>query len=381
MKIAFDVSYVQKVRTGLGRYALELLRALLATDASKEFILHGWSFSLDLEEIDRFQKQNTHLRVAKIPGFVKRFYWNHLSFPPIERFVTDFDLFHSSDPFLPPMREKTGIATVHDLSQKRFPQFFEQRILRQERYLSRSLANAAAIIVPSHQTKDDLLEMFHLPEEKVLLVSAPVHPLFRPGSDESADQYTITKYRLKRPFALFVGTIEPRKNIVSLIKAFELLRHTHKTGLNLVLVGKRGWLYQDIFKAMDVSPVRSRIQYHQYVPDSDLASLYRLAHFFAYPSIYEGYGFPVLEAMASGTPVVTSNSSSLREIAEGAALLIDPLKTEELAHAMHTLAESSSQRAQLIGAGLQRVKEISSFDTAEKVLQLYESITRVREHH
>jgi glycosyltransferase involved in cell wall biosynthesis len=379
MKIAFDVSYVQKVRTGLGRYALELLRALLASDASKEFILHGWSFSLDLEEIDRFRKQNTHLRVARIPGFVKRFYWNRLSFPPVERFIADFDLFHSSDPFLPPMRKRRGIATVHDLCQKRFPQFFEQRILRQERYLSGSLSNAAAIIVPSHQTKDDLLEMFHLPEEKVHLVSAPVHPLFCPRSDESVDEYTMTRYRLNRPFALFVGTMEPRKNIVSLIKAFELLHRSEKIALNLVLVGKRGWLYEDIFRAMDASPVRSRIQYHEYVPDSDLASLYRLAHLFVYPSIYEGYGFPVLEAMASGTPVVTSNSSSLREVAEEAALLVDPLKTEELAHAMYTLTESSSERAQLIGAGLQRVKQISSLDPAKKVLQLYESIARVRE--
>jgi glycosyltransferase involved in cell wall biosynthesis len=374
MKIAFDVSYVQKVRTGFGRYALELLRALLAADATKEFILHGWSFSLDLEEIARFRKQNTHLRVARIPGFVKRIYWNRLRFPQIERFVEKFDVFHGSDPLLPPMRKKRGIATVHDLCQKRFPQFFEQRILRQEKFLSRSLANAAAIIVPSHQTRNDLLEMFRLPEEKVHLVSAPVHPQFHPGSDQSADGYTMAKYRLERPFALFVGTMEPRKNIVSIIKAFDLFHRSQKTALSLVLVGKRGWLYHDIFKAMDTSPVRGRIQYRQYVPDSDLASLYRLAHLFVYPSIFEGYGFPVLEAMASGTPVITSNSSSLREIAEGAALLVDPLKTEELAHAMHTLTESSSQRAQFIDAGLQRVRQISSFDPAKKVLQLYESI-------
>jgi glycosyltransferase involved in cell wall biosynthesis len=374
MKIAFDVSYVQKVRTGFGRYALELLRALLAADATKEFILHGWSFSLDLEEIARFRKQNTHLRVARIPGFVKRIYWNRLRFPQIERFVEKFDVFHGSDPLLPPMREKRGIATVHDLCQKRFPQFFEQRILRQEKFLSRSLANAAAIIVPSHQTRNDLLEMFRLPEEKVHLVSAPVHPLFRPGSDESADQYTITKYRLKRPFALFVGTMEPRKNIVSLIKAFELLHRSGKIALSLVLAGKRGWLYQDIFKGIESSPVRSRIQYLEYVPDSELASLYRLAQLFVYPSVYEGYGFPVLEAMASGTPVITSNSSSLREIGLGAALLIDPGDVEELTHAMHMLIEDSTLHAELSFRGLQRVGRYSTKAASERLLGLYQSL-------
>jgi len=374
MKVAFDVSYVQRMRAGFGRYARELLRALFATDTQNEFILHGWSFSLDLAELSRLRQPNVSLRIARIPGMVKRFYWNRLRFPPIEEFVGEFDVFHSSDSFLPPMRKRRGIATVHDLCQKRFPQFFEPRVLRGEQYMLRSLANAAAIIVPSHQTKNDLLEMFRLPEEKVHLVRTPVRPQFCTDSDKLGDEQVRAKYRLQSPFALFVGTIEPRKNILTLIKAFELFHRTGKRGLILVLVGKRGWLYKDIFMAVDHSPVRSRIRYLEYVSDSDLASLYRLAELFVYPSHYEGYGFPILEAMACGTPVVTSNSSSLREIAEGAALLVDPLNTEELAHAIQTLTENPSQRTEFINAGLQRLKQFSPSDAAKEVFHLYQSI-------
>lgn len=372
MKIAFDVSYVQRKRAGHGRCALEIVKALLAIDKRNEYLLHGWSASLDVDEIKGLKQGNVLLRVARVPGLVKRLYWNQVRFPAIERFIGDFDLFHSTDPFLPPIKRGKGVAMVHDLSQKRFPQFFERTVLRWDRFVHQAVMSADAIIVPSAQTRFDLLEMFHIPDERVHLVQYPVHDLFHREADTAADMEVKSTFHLDAPFALFVGTIEPRKNLLALVKAFEELQRVHKTDLCLVLAGKRGWMYEDIFKAIRISPSRSLIRYLKYVSDRELASLYRLAQFFVYPSLYEGFGFPVLEAMASGTAVVTSNSSSLKELAEGAALLIDPTDTAQLVHAMYTLAHDASRRAELAKAGVERAKQFSPPASAEKILSLYQ---------
>ena len=374
MTIAFDVSYIQKRRAGLGRHTLELLRALLSADSENEYILHGWSFSLDVDEITRLRKHNIRLRVARIPGFVKRMYWNQLRWPPVEFFTKDFEIFHSSDPFSPPVKKKKTIVTVHDLSYKKFPQFFERQVLRWDKFVWCSVQNAQAIIVPSHQTKSDVLEIFRLNEEKVHIIPVPISSIFTAQGETELDETVKRKFRLKSPFGLFVGTIEPRKNVLSLIKAFEIFHRGQTSELQLVLVGKRGWLCQEVFKAIDNCPARSRILYLDYVSDRELPSIYRAARFFIYPSYYEGYGFPVLEAMASGLPVITSNSSSLKEIAEGTALLIDPSNVDDLLNSIKALTENSQLHAEISKRSLQKAKEFSTGSTAEKVLGLYQSL-------
>jgi glycosyltransferase involved in cell wall biosynthesis len=284
------------------------------------------------------------------------------------------DVFHSCDPFVPPMKKCLGIVTVHDLSQKKFPRFFERRVLRWDRYLRDSLQRAAAVVVPSNSTKNDLLEMFNVTEEKVHVVPTPVNASFRREPILGFDGHVGEKFRLESPFALSVGTLEPRKNILSVVRAFELVHRAHNTPLRLVLVGKRGWMYQEIFEAIRASPVGGLVRYLGYISDDELASVYRQAQVFVYPSFYEGYGFPVLEAMVSGTPVVTSRNSSLEEIAQGAAFLIDPRSTEELANAMYTLSEDSSRRSELIFAGLQRARQCSPQIASARILRIYESL-------
>ncbi len=374
MTIAFDVSYIQKRSAGYVRAANELLQSLLELDKKNQYILHGWSNSLDVRRVRQFENERVRLSIARIPGGLKRFYWNTLRVPRLESYTGPFDVFHSTDPLLPPTKSHKTIITIHDLSYKRFPQFLERHVVQWDKYISRSTKMTAAIIVPSLQTKKDVVEYFNVDERKIHIVRFPISSLFAQQQNAESVVAVKKKFSLEFSFALFVGRFEPRKNIVGIIKAYELFRQTKYSELNLVLVGQKGWKYQEIFDAINRSPFRSNIHHLESVADSELASLYQVAKFFVYPSLYEGYGFPVLEAMASGIPVITSKSSSLEEIAGNAALLVNPENTDELAKAMQTMDNDESKRQEFSRRGIEKARKISSKSAAEQVLSLYQSL-------
>jgi glycosyltransferase involved in cell wall biosynthesis len=374
MILAFDVSYIQRERTGLGRYATELLEALLRVEGDNQYKLHGWSSSLDHHWLRGVRNANVSLHCSSIPGAVKRIYWNRLRFPPLERFIGEFDVFQSIDPFLPPTKGKKTIATVHDVGAIRFPQWFEKNVLRWNRYIEHSLRSATAVIVPSLSTKADVMEYYQIGIERLAVIRPPVNPIFRPVHSTEHDSSVRIKHGLLSPFVLFVGTLEPRKNIVALLKAFELFRRRGQFDLDLVVVGRRGWMFQEILETIKNSPVRQSIHYLDFISDEELAGLYRICEFFVYPSHYEGHGSPVVEAMASGKAVITSNTSSLKEIAEGSALLVDPHSLEELAQAMHSLLEDSELRNRLCQLGLRNARRFSHESAANALLELYRSL-------
>ena len=315
--------------------------------------------------------------MCKVPGNLKRIYWDHLRFLPLRWFTGPLDVFHSCDAFLPPLGEIKGVSTVHDLCQRRFPEYFEQGIHRRDASLQRALERADAIVVPSRQTRTDLLEMFPLPGEKIHLVYPSIDQRFHPPdiNDAGSDLRVKEALHLEPPFVLFVGTLEPRKNLVSLIRAFEQADRALSGTLSLVIAGKPGWMYRDIFRAIESSPFRRKIRYLSYVSDDDLAALYRMARVFVYPSYYEGFGYPVFEAMASGTPVVTSNCSSLKEIAAGAAELTDPSDCDSIANAIAEVSQDEDRRRTLIDAGLQRSRWLSSQNPAAGVMHIYRLLT------
>jgi glycosyltransferase involved in cell wall biosynthesis len=376
MRIVFDVSHIQKQRAGIGRYSAELLRSLLSADRVNEYILHGWSYSLDRESILELERDNVSLSLGRIPGPLRRFYWSRMRGPKLSRWLGSYDLFHSSDHFVPPLGEERSIVTVYDLASLKYPEMFEGRVLRWNRKIAKAVSRADAVIVPSAHTRADLCEAFSVPEEKVHVVAPPVPRIFSPAAGEGADGWLRLQYKLERPFALFVGTLEPRKNLISLIGAFEMLCDKIPAGqeLDLVIVGKKGWLFEYILKAIATSRRKERILYLDYVPEKELPALYRLAEFFVYPSLYEGYGFPVMEAMACGTPVVTSNTSSMREIAEGVAVLVDPANQEALAEAMFWVQAETSRRDDLARRGLERARSGSPGDAPHKLIRLYERL-------
>jgi glycosyltransferase involved in cell wall biosynthesis len=376
MKIVFDVSYIQRGSAGIGRYSRELLKNLLDLETQNEYILHGWSFSIDKSEIDSLRKENVRVAIARIPGQIKRFYWNRLRAPSIGAFLGKFDVFHGSEPLLPPLGGVPGIITVHDLAYVRHPGLFEKGVLRRDPYVRRSVRESEAIIVPSLHTKGDLVNLFGVDERKVRLVRPPVHRGCSPLRDPVQDDAVVRKYGLKSPFALFVGVIEPRKNVEGIIKAFERLHETHSTDLDLVLVGRNGWLFEGTERSIVHSTARLRIHRLHFVSDTELVSLYRSARFFVYPSFYEGYGSPVAEAMACGLPTITSNNSSLQEIGGRSVMLVDPHNIEELVEAMLELSENGTTRTRLSESGLVRIRELHAENAAQLITALYEEVSK-----
>lgn len=375
MRIVYDVSYIQTRRAGYGRFSHDLLAGLLEADRANTYILNGWSASLDVNALRALAGDRATLKVSRIPGALKRLHRNTLRFPPLQLFTGEFDLFHGVEPMLPPLGKAKAVATLYDLAYKRFPAFFEPHVIAWDKAVARSLDRADAIIVPSEQTKHDAVEMFRISAEKLHVVRIHANAVFRPSDNVAADDAIARKHGIREPFVLFVGTLEPRKNIPALVKAFEIFHTNQGRDFSLVLAGKKGWLVDPILKAIGDSPARKAIQHLDYVAERDLAALYCRARFFVYPSLFEGYGLPVLEAMASATPVITSNSSSLVELAHDAALLVNPESTEELANAMSRLAADETLRSSLIASGLKRAAEISQAAAVARVLELYESLS------
>lgn len=369
MRIAFDVSYIQRNRAGIGRHALQLARALRDHDTRNEYVFHGWSFGLDENEIGTLQAPNVSLSVKRIPGDVKRFYWNRLRKPPIEAFVGTVDIFHSTDPMVPPARRAKRIATVHDCAYKKFPALFEPRVLAWDAYVQRALRVADAIVVPSEQTMHDVMEFFKVGRAKLHIIHPPVDDIFSYQRDSCGS--TAGMSSISKPYILFVGTIEPRKNVLSIVKAFEYARRELRDDVDLVIAGKKGWLFEETLHAIETSSERTSIRYREYVSEEELACLYRQAICFVYPSLYEGYGFPVLEAMASGVPVITSNNSAMREFADGVALLVPPDSIHDIADAIHMLVTNEVRRVEMKQRGLHVVKQFSSQQAAQALLTLY----------
>ncbi|MEW6511516.1 MAG: glycosyltransferase family 1 protein [Bacteroidota bacterium] len=373
MIIAYDVSYIQHRRGGIGWYSLRLLTDLLGHETRHQFILHGWSNSIDLPAIERLEGGRVQVRAARIPGFIKRAYWERLRFPPLTTFVGRYDLFHSADPSIPPARSRNAIVTVYDLISRSHPEMFEPHIVRRDSRLHAALRRARAVIVPSRFTRDELVESRSADPDRIAVVPPSIPREFTPDP-QPADAGILKSYGLTEPYLLFVGTIEPRKNIPGLIRAFEALSSRCKERIVLVLVGKLGWLSRDIPAMIAASSVRDRIRHLDYIPPEVLPAMYRGALAVLYPSFIEGFGLPVAEGLASGVPVVTSDRSGMAEIAGDAAILVDPRSSEQLAAAVEQVVSSSSLRADLRMRGLRWAEELRKQDGAAAVLRLYDEL-------
>lgn len=375
MTIVYDVSHIRRKRAGIGRLATIQLQGLLSADQERDYILHGWSPDLDTEMIQSFLRPNVRLSIARVPGSVKRLYWNIIRTPPLYTLIGPFDIFHSAEPLLPPVGNKRSIITFNDSAYYKFPQFYSKWIAKKWDYLyRRSLRMADAVIVLSENTRTDLIDMMALPPQRVHIVRPPTDPVFSDSRSQQDESHVRGKFSLPDQFILFVGTIEPRKNISRLVKAFEMFLNTQNRSVSLVIVGRRGWLYEDILTTINTSRARENILLLDYVTDTDLAVLYRLALMFVFPSLYEGHGYPVVEAMASGTPVITSSNSSLKEIGEGAALLIDAENVADICEAMHRLYDNESLRRDMSIRGRQRAAQFSVKNAVDSILRLYASL-------
>ncbi|KAM3096031.1 glycosyltransferase family 4 protein [Phormidesmis sp. 146-35] len=300
-------------------------------------------------------------------------------FPPQLQF-TDIDLFHF--PFfkvgnLEFTQSKPCIFTMYDLIPIKFPQYFKYR---ESRHLSNAIARIRKdrdyVICISEATKQDFCEISSMNPDRVFVVPLAASEAFYPVVDDATIALTTQKYQIpKSPYILSLATLEPRKNLDFLVRGFlRYIQETHNQDTCLVLVGTLGWKYDRIFESLpDVDPkLRSRIILTGYIPDEDLSAIYSGASVFAYPSLYEGFGLPPLEAMQCGTPVITSNTSSLPEVVGEAGIMIDPHQEDELCQALSKVLNSTELRIEMSQKSLQRASQFSWKKCAEQTAEVYQ---------
>jgi len=268
---------------------------------------------------------------------------------------------------------KRKIITVHDLNFIFYPEFLTRESLRYYAgQIQSAVKRADAIAVDSEATRQDLIERLRVPPEKATTVLLAANPIYERDFEETAVTATLNKYNLPRGFILFVGTLEPRKNVPTLIRAYDLLRKETAVAVPLILVGGKGWIYDDIFAAIDELGLRDHVRHLSGIFDEELAHLYHGAGTLVTPSFYEGFGLPALEAMHCGCPAVVSRRGSLPEIVGPDGLLIDdPEDAAAWADALHRILTDSDLRKEVVASGRIQAKIFSWEKTAEKTLQLY----------
>jgi glycosyltransferase involved in cell wall biosynthesis len=366
MRIGIDVRITHYTRGGITNYALRLIRALAALDADPDYrVLHS-------------RKDRDPPRPAA--SFRPVACWTP-AHHRLERWALGaelarlgLDLLHSPD-FIPPaFGYRRSVITVHDLNFLHYPEFLTAE---SRRYYNGQIAwavrRADHILADSHATKADLVSMLRVAPEKVTVVHVAADPAYRPLAEAEARRVA-AKYGLKPGYLLFVGTLEPRKNLPGLLQAYRLLRNARATEEPLVLVGGKGWLYGEIFERVEALYLAEHVRFLHDVPDADLPGLYSAAGVLTTPSFYEGFGLPALEAMSLGTPVVVSDRASLPEVVGQAGLLVDPDDPEDIARALGRVLSDEVLRTRMREQGLVQAAHFSWDRAARETLAVYREV-------
>lgn len=376
MHIGVDYTAAAWQGAGIGRYTRELMRAAVGLDARVRYTFFYAAGGLPpatpyVAELRTLCAAHANLRARPLPISPRllTILWQRLRLPLYAEWLAGpFDLLHAPDFVLPPTRART-ILTVHDLTFMVHPECAEAGL---RRYLAqavpRSLQRADLVLVDSQATAADLARILGLQGPKVRLLYPGVDARFRPLPPSATEALRAT-LQLPTDFLLFVGTLEPRKNLVRLLEGFAQAKLPPT--LALVIAGRRGWMEQEIFATVARLELQDRVKFLDFVADAQLPALYNLARAFVYPSLYEGFGLPVLEALACGTPVLTANSASLPEVAGAAAILVDPHQPAAIAAGIErTLREADRLRT----AGPEQARRFSWNRAAESLLACYAQV-------
>jgi glycosyltransferase involved in cell wall biosynthesis len=363
IRLGFDATTLVGRMSGVGYYTKRLLECLSnggGDEALREILVLS-NRAVDLPAGGR-------ARLCAEGRFPVRSVWMQLLLPGLLRKARP-DLVHFTN-YMAPLRSPVPyVVSVHDMTLTLFP---EHHTLK-KRLLTASLIPTVArrsrlVLVPSESTRRDVLRVLGLPPARVKVVPYAPSPAFRRVAE--GPEALTRRYGVRVPYFLYVGTLEPRKNLAAALRAFARVADA-LPGHRFVLAGQRGWACDDVFAEAARPALAGRVLFLDYVRETDLPLLYTHATAAVYPSLYEGFGFPVVEAMACGTPVLTSRSSSLAEIGAGAALLVDPRDEGALADGLRTLGEDGALRADLSARGLARAGEFSWERTARETLAAY----------
>ncbi len=378
MRVGLDGLPLTSLKTGVGHYTFELARSLARAEPSSSFeIIYPSTYPpIDLIENGTGSTLPDNIGLERVRvGLVGRHWWS-AGLPRYVRY-RKVELFHGTNYDVPLWRPCATVLTIHDLSQLLHPATHDKRSgWRARRRLPLMARAADAIITPTESVRREVCENLRTRAEKVFAIPEAARACFRPlAFAETAG--VRRRLRIGEDFLLAVGTLEPRKNLSVLVSAFEqITRERSRPNTQLVIAGAPGWLSGPLFSAIEKSPVRERILLTNYLRDEDLRALYASCRAFVYPSTYEGFGLPPLEAMACGAPVIASRIPALTETTGEAALLFDPQNADELAQKILELLADENARRKLSTAGQQRAAEFSWANTARLTWNVYEEALR-----
>jgi len=383
MNIGIDIRVLARgTRTGVEEYTINLLTHLLPLNPGINYYLFYNAYRKVRLDYSWLNLSNVSLKDFRIPNRLLFLTTRYLNRPYLDRLLGGVDIYFNPHFFTAPLSGRCRkVITFHDLSFERYAGFFSWRKRIWHKLFMRTKKEAEEadrIIAVSHSTKNDLVNLYQLASEKVKVVYSGVGTQFKKEKLSPKIKKKIKeKYNLPEKFILYFGTIEPRKNLIGLIKAFELLKSKSKNSffeLKLVMAGARGWLYKDILKTAAASKYKDEIIFTGFVGEADKPYLYNLAELFVYPSFFEGFGFPPLEAMACGLPTIVSNNSSLPEVVGKGALMVNPFNIDDLARAMKMVLVDSRLKKQLIKEGEIQAKRFSWERCAQETLEVLLSV-------
>jgi glycosyltransferase involved in cell wall biosynthesis len=373
MRVGLDGLPLTSLKTGVGHYTFELARALASAESSSLFeIVYPSTYSpINLGRTGRERELPANLKLERVRvGPLGRQWWS----AGLPRYVrrAKIDLFHGTNYDIPLWHPCATVLTIHDLSQFLHPETHERRsVNRARRRLPLMARSADAIITPTEAVRREVCEHLKTNPQKVFAIPEAARTCFSPlGFAQTAD--VRRSLGVGDEFLLTVGTLEPRKNLAVLVSAFEgVTRVRSKEDLQLVIAGGRGWLNGPLYTAIERSPARDCILLTDYLHDDDLRALYASCRAFIYPSVYEGFGLPPLEAMACGAPVIAGRSAAIEETTGDAAILFDPTSATELTQKILALLGDENARQNLSRTGLKLASEFSWDRTAQLTLDVY----------
>lgn len=375
MRVAIDFRSTIGQPAGIGRFTNNLVKQIALLDTRNNYVLYSFYPIKPAREIGELIKKhpNFSLKTNPVPGRIMRYLWDYFKIP-IEFSIGEVDIIHIMDFLIPKIRKAKLIVTIHDISSILFPQWhtrYTKRWVRNRIHLAKEKADR--IIVDSIHTKKDLVQTLGVSEDLITVIYGGVGEQFQPIKDQEILKRVKKRCRIRDKYLLFLGTLEPRKNIPGLIRAFHKIKNRF-SDYQLVIAGKKGWKFQEIFKTVEELKLEDRVIFTGYLPEEDIPSLYSGAELFVYPTLYEGFGFPPLEDMACGTPVITSNLSSLPEVVGEAGILIDPNDIDELSQAMESVLSDENLKRELRAKGLRQAAKFSWEKCAQETLKVYQEV-------
>lgn len=374
MNIGIDIRpLMSPIRTGVGEYTFELLNTIFQIDKQNQYFLFYNSHENVEKNIPSWKYSNVHFIKNNWPNKLFNFCQKFLAWPKIDKIITkqvhlnNLDYFFSPNLNFTALSKKTKkILTVHDLSFEIFPEFFTQKNLWWHKIINpkKQCLQAEIILTPSENTKRDLINIYQIPTEKIKVIYPGLSSVFKNASTQNKT------FELPDNYILFLGSIEPRKNILAVINAYEKAFTSLSLPYNLVIAGAPGWKNKEIFERIEKSPLKQKINCIGYVKNEDKPELYHRSSLFVYPSFYEGFGFPVLEAMNSGIPVIASNRSSIPEITGSTVYLIDPNKPEQISVGLVSILNNEKLKNEMITQAKEKTKDFSWEKAVIKFLEI-----------